>query len=77
MARSLLTLLFFSAVVALLSMSLTLLKSRLSDITEISINNMLNLHWLWEYKWYLVGVILIALPWIISTFMIAQIAKEL
>jgi len=58
-------------------MSLTLLKSRLSDITEISINNMLNLHWLWEYKWYLVGVILIALPWIISTFMIAQIAKEL
>jgi hypothetical protein len=38
---------------------------------------MLNLHWLWEYKWYLVGVILIAVPWIISTFMTAQIAKEL
>jgi len=58
-------------------MSLTLLKSRLSDITEISISNMLNLHWLWEYKWYLVGVVLIAVPWIVSTFMTAQVAKEL
>ena len=58
-------------------MSLTLLKSRLSDVTEISLSNMLNLHWLWEYKWYLVGVILIAVPWIISTLMTAQIAKEL
>ena len=30
----------------------------LSDVAEISINNMLNLRWLWSYKWYLAGVIL-------------------
>jgi len=77
MSRSILDLLFYSALVGILSMSLMLLKSRLSDITEISISNMLNLHWLWEYKWYLVGVILIAVPWLMSTFMTAQVAKEL
>jgi hypothetical protein len=77
MNRSFLGLLVCSIIVSLLSISLTLLKARLSDVTEISIDNMLNLRWLWSYKWYLAGVILIAIPWIISTLMTAQLAKEL
>jgi len=76
MNRPLLFLLLYSLTVQLLSISLTLLKSRLSDITEVSISNMLSLRWLWSYKWYVVGVVLIAVPWIISTFMTAQLAKE-
>ncbi len=76
MDRPLLFLLLYSLTVQLLSISLTLLKSRLSDITEVSISNMLNLRWLWSYKWYVVGVALIAVPWLVSSFMTAQLAKE-
>lgn len=76
MDRPLLFLLLYSLTVQLLSISLTLLKSRLSDITEVSISNMLNLRWLWSYKWYVLGVALIAVPWLVSSFMTAQLAKE-
>ena len=58
-------------------MLLTLLKSRLSDITEVSIDNMLNIQWIWIHRWYVLGVILIAIPWLISTLMTAQVAKEI
>jgi hypothetical protein len=77
MNRSLLVLLLLSSFTSLLSISLTLLKSRLSDVTEISVSNMLNLHWLWSYRWYLVGVVFIAVPWLMSSLMTAQIAKTL
>ena len=77
MSRSFLALLFFCTVVSALSISLTLLKSRLSDVTQISLSNMLDLRWLWNYKWYVLGVILIAIPWVISTFMTAQVASEM
>lgn len=70
-------LIFYSALVQALSILLTLLKSRLSDVTEISIRNMLNIQWLWIHKWYALGVVVIAIPWLIGTFMTAQLAKEL
>ena len=76
MNRPLLFLLLYSLVVQLLSISLTLLKSRLSDITEVSVSNMLDPRWLWGYKWYVAAVILIAVPWLIGTFMTAQLAKD-
>jgi hypothetical protein len=77
MDRSMLFLLLYSAAVQLLSISLTLLKSRLSDVTEVTVSNMLNVRWLWSYKWYFLAVIVIAVPWLVCTFMTAQLAKEL
>jgi hypothetical protein len=77
MDRSFLFLLLYSMAVQLLSISLTLLKSHLSDVTEVSVSNMLSIRWLWTYKWYCVAVVLIAVPWLICTFMTAQMAKEL
>jgi len=77
MDRSFLFLLLYSVAVQLLSISLTLLKSRLSDVTEVSVSNMLSIRWLWSYKWYFVAVVVIAVPWLICTFMTAQLAKEL
>jgi len=77
MDRSFLFLLLYSVAVQLLSISLTLLKSRLSDVTEVSVSNMLSVRWLWSYKWYFVAVVLIAVPWLVCTFMTAQLAKEL
>lgn len=50
MNRPLLFLLLYSLAVQLLSISLTLLKSRLSDITEVSVSNMLTPRWLWGNK---------------------------
>lgn len=66
-----------TALVQVLSMLLTLLKSYLSDVTEVSIANMMSIQWLWIHKWYVLGVVLIAVPWLLSTFMTAQFAKEL
>jgi hypothetical protein len=77
MNRSFWMLIFYSALVQGLSVSLTLLKSRLSDIAEVNIGNMLNIQWLWIHRWYVLGVILMAIPWLISTLMIAQVAKEI
>jgi len=68
---------FYCTLVAVLSTLLTLLKSYLSDVTEVSITNMMNIQWLWIHKWYVLGVVLIAIPWLMSTFMTAQLAKEL
>lgn len=77
MSRLLWVLIFYSATVQVLSMCLTLLKSRLSDITEVDVGNMLNIEWLWTYRWYVLGVVFIAIPWLVSTLMTAQLAKEL
>jgi hypothetical protein len=73
----LLLLVLICAMVQGLGISLTLLKSRLSDVTEISVQNMLDVHWLWANRLFVVGVVLIAVPWLMGTLMTAQIAKEL
>lgn len=77
MSRLFWMLMFYSALVQVLSILLTLLKSSLSDVTEVSIANMMNIQWLWVHKWYVLGVVLIAVPWLLCTFMTAQLAKEL
>ena len=77
MSRTFWMLVFYTVLVQVLSISLTLLKSRLSDVTGISISNMFNAQWLLAHKWYILGVVLIAVPWLMGTFMTAQLAKEL
>jgi len=71
------TLIFYSALVQSPSILLTLLKSRLFDVTEISISNMLNIQWLWIHKWCALAVVVIVVPWLISIFMTAPLAKKL
>ena len=60
-----------------LGVILVMLKARLADVSEITIQNMLNIHWLWQQKFIFLAVILLAVPWLGTSFLIAQVSKEM
>jgi len=67
----------YSTIVSVLSISLTFVKSGLSDATEISFQKMLSLQWLWQNRLFLIATVLVAIPWLACSFMAAQISKEM
>jgi hypothetical protein len=69
-------LLTVSAIAPTLSVALTLLKASLSDVTEISPQNMLSPQWVWSHKYFLLGVVAIAVPWLMANLYQAQLGKE-
>jgi hypothetical protein len=63
--------------ILILSLLFNIVRAFLSDRTTISTNNLFNINWIWNYKYYLVLIFFIGIAYFASSMFMTQFSKYL
>ena len=66
-----------AVIILTLSILFNIVRAFLSDKTAISIRNLLDINWLWQYKYHMIIIFLIGLAYFASSMLMTQFSSDL